>query len=62
MAFLTGERSSADVIALGPVRYVTWSLAELRGILEADSQLEAAVHGILGVDLARKLGQGRLAG
>ncbi len=55
MGFLTGDAPGADVIAVGFVHYVSWDSDDLHGLLQSDPQLKAALHGILGIDLAHKL-------
>lgn len=56
MAYLTGACSSATVEALEPSRVVTWPFEPLRAALQEHPELHAAVQGVLGADLARKLG------
>ncbi|MBT3218039.1 MAG: cyclic nucleotide-binding domain-containing protein [Proteobacteria bacterium] len=55
MSYLTGEPTSAGVIALEQTGYLCWHADQLQKALEDKPKLRAAIQGILGVDLAHKL-------
>ena len=55
MSYLTGEAAVADVVALDPVRYVSWSTDDLKKLFEGRAGLNSALNRILGIDLVRKL-------
>jgi Popeye protein conserved region len=55
MSFVSGEKASADVVAVAPTRFVWWLRADLASLLAADVELRAAFDLILGADLAAKL-------
>lgn len=55
MSFITGEAPTADVVALDPIRYVSWPKAELRAFLAEHPALRAAWQAVLGADLVGKL-------
>ena len=55
MSYLTGEPTSAGVVAIEQTEYLCWHADELRRELENEPKLRAAIQGILGVDLAHKL-------
>jgi hypothetical protein len=55
MSFLTGERPTADVVAIDPVRTVSWQKRELRALLGQNAELRAAVQMVIGEDLIAKL-------
>ncbi len=55
MSFLTGEKTSASVWALGGARYVAWPSAELKRFLADNAELRAALQLVIGADLATKL-------
>ena len=55
ISFLTGEVTTAAVIALEAASCAWWSGEDLHQLLESDPQLGAVVKGILGVDVAIKL-------
>jgi hypothetical protein len=55
MSFVSDEKTSADVTALEPTQYVSWSRADLSSMLKGNPELNAAFELILGADLAAKL-------
>lgn len=58
MSYLTGKKASADVVALTPTRYVSWSFDSLRKYLPKHPELRAAFQNVLGTDLVCKLRAG----
>ena len=55
MGFATEQRTSADVVAIAPTRYVWWPREALAHFLNDRVELRAAIELILGADLANKL-------
>jgi CRP-like cAMP-binding protein len=55
MSFITGDPTSADVVALKKLRYVSWSKDSLRGLLDERPQLKVALQDVIGTDLVGKL-------
>lgn len=55
MSFVTGESPTADVIALEPIRVVSWPREALAALLAEKPQLAVAMHAAIGADLASKL-------
>jgi hypothetical protein len=55
MSFMTGECPNADVVAMESTRLVSWRQAELRKLLEGNTELQAAVQKVIGADLIAKL-------
>jgi Popeye protein conserved region len=55
MSFITGDKTSADVVALETLRYVSWSKDSLRCLLKDRPQLKVALQYAIGVDLVGKL-------
>lgn len=55
MSFLTGDRTSADVIAEGPVLYARWPEEYVSEIMKKDQDLGTALQAALGMDLVKKL-------
>jgi len=55
MSYLTGQKASADVVALCPTRQVAWRFSDLEKFLPKHPDLRAAFQNILGSDLVRKL-------
>ena len=55
MGFLTGEDSSARVVAAMPIDYLSWPVVELRAMLVASPMLHLKFQGILGSDVVAKL-------
>ncbi len=57
MSFLGGRPASADVVLTGQSRCVVWPKESLYRMLEKDSSLRAALHAVLGTDMAGKLAE-----
>lgn len=56
MSFLTKENASATgVVTTGACRVSAVNKEKLTALLEKDSDIETAIHGVLGRDLAYKL-------
>lgn len=55
MSFATGNATSADVIANEPIDYLIWDRNDLERIYHKHPNLKDAMHGIIGIDMARKL-------
>jgi hypothetical protein len=55
MSFMTGEPASADVVADGPVRIVSWEQEKLRSLDQLNPKLLIKLQGILGKDLTKKI-------
>ncbi|MGH7296900.1 MAG: cyclic nucleotide-binding domain-containing protein [Polyangiaceae bacterium] len=55
MSFITGEPPTAEVVALGAVKYVSWPKKELTKFLAEHPPLRAAWQAVLGADLVSKL-------
>ena len=55
MSFLTGDRTSADVIAEGSVLYARWPEAYVSELIKKDQDLGTALQAALGMDLVKKL-------
>ena len=55
MSFITGDLTSADVVASKTLRYVSWPKDSLRCLLDERPQLKVALHYVLGADLVGKL-------
>jgi hypothetical protein len=55
MTFLSGQRPTVDVVAVGGLRLVSWSIAPLRTLLEKHRPIHGALQMILGSDLVTKL-------
>jgi hypothetical protein len=55
MGFLTGARTSAEVVACGPVRYLALPAGALRGLFGKHPELRAAMQAVIGSDLVAKL-------
>ncbi len=62
MSFLTHEKTSADVIADGPVRYLSWPRDVLERLFESKVELKSAIHEVIGRDLIKKLISHRVTG
>lgn len=62
MSFLTHEKTVADVIAAGPVQYLSWPRDVLERMFESKVELKSAIHEIIGRDLIRKLVSHRVTG
>ncbi len=55
MSFATGNATSADVIANEPIEYLVWDRNDLDRLYRRYPNLKDAMHGIIGIDMARKL-------
>ena len=55
MSFLTRNKTVADVVAAGPVRYLSWHRDVLEGLFQSKVELKSAVHEVIGRDLVHKL-------
>ena len=59
MSFLTGERTTAAVEVLEPVRFVSWATEDLERLLVRQPPIRTALQLILGRDLTSKVISGR---
>jgi len=55
MSLLTGERTTADVVALGEVEYMAWPTAALERLRGRNPMLWSKVQSVLGHDLVEKI-------
>jgi CRP-like cAMP-binding protein len=55
MSYITGDKTSATVIADSDLEYVTWPTSTLEPLLIKYPDLRIALNAIIGVDLAGKL-------
>jgi CRP-like cAMP-binding protein len=55
ISFLTGEASTASVVAKKDTEYVTWPMTELRKFLDSNADVRAAWQFTIGTDLVAKL-------
>jgi len=55
MSLLTGERTTADVHALGTVEYMAWPVATLARLRTRNPMLWSKVQSVLGHDLVEKI-------
>jgi hypothetical protein len=55
MSYLTGDETSADVIARTSVTYVAWEKQALQSFLEKHPELKSSMQLIIGTDLVKKL-------
>ena len=55
MSLLTGERTTADVVAQGPVEYMSWPAAKLARLRQRNPMLWSKVQSVLGHDLVEKI-------
>ncbi len=55
MGLLSDEVASADVLAVGPIRYLSWKSSDLRKLMADSALFEKYLPGILGHDMATKL-------
>jgi len=58
MSFLTGDAASADVVADGTVRTMSWEQEKLRNLRLLNPQLFIKLQSIIGHDLTRKIKAG----
>ena len=62
MSFLTQEKTVADVLALGKVRFLSWKRGVLEQMFDDNVPLKSAINEIIGRDLVHKLSsQGKAA-
>lgn len=55
MGFLTGAKTSAEVVAREPVRYLALPVEALRALFQKHPELRAAMQAVIGSDLVAKL-------
>lgn len=55
MSLLTGERTTADAHALGPVEYMAWPAVALRRLRTRNPMLWSKIQSVLGHDLVEKI-------
>ena len=55
LAFITGEKTSAELIFSEESRYIEWEAATLRKLLVKYTELAKAFDALLSIDIARKL-------
>lgn len=55
MSLLTGEKTTADVVALGPIEYVAWPAEKLARLRQRNPMLWSKVQSVLGHDLVEKI-------
>ena len=55
MSFLTGGRTTAEVVADGTVMYAMWPESYVTGLMRRDHELGTALQAALGTDLVKKL-------
>lgn len=59
MSFLTGDATSAAVVARGTVMFARWPEAYVNELIGRDQELGTALQAALGTDLVKKLLRGR---
>jgi CRP-like cAMP-binding protein len=62
MSLLTGERTTADVHALGTVEYLAWPAATLARLRTRSPMLWSKVQSVLGHDIVEKIRRAQLGG
>ncbi|MGM0593799.1 MAG: Crp/Fnr family transcriptional regulator [Pseudomonadota bacterium] len=55
MSFVTGEPTSADVVARSHTEYIVWDSDVIQTLFGRHPDIKDSMHGILGMDMARKL-------
>ncbi len=55
MSFMTRNKTVADVVADGSVRYLAWHRDVLEALFETKVELKSAIHEVIGRDLVHKL-------
>lgn len=55
MSLLTGEKTTADVVAVGPIEYVAWPAEKLARLRQRNPMLWSKVQSVLGHDLVEKI-------
>ncbi len=53
--FMTGERTTAQVVFAEQARYLSWDASELRALLDKNDSMGKAFDSMLTLDIARKL-------
>ena len=62
MSLLTGERTTADVHALGPVEYMAWPAPTLARLRTRNPMLWSKIQSVIGHDLVEKIRRAGLQG
>jgi hypothetical protein len=55
MSLLTGEKTTADVVAVGPIEYMAWPADRLARLQQRNPMLWSKVQSVLGHDLVEKI-------
>ncbi len=55
MSLVTGEPTSAEVVARTAIRYMVWDREDIQRIYHRQPELKDAIQAMLGMDMARKL-------
>lgn len=55
MSLVTGEPTSAEVIAQGQIEYMVWEREVIQRLYDRQPELKDAIQAMLGMDMARKL-------
>jgi hypothetical protein len=55
ISYVTEETAPANVVAIEPTRYVSWSKSKLKGFMNKNPDLHSALKSTLAIDLARWL-------
>ena len=55
MSYITGNPTSADIVALEDTKYLSWSKSELEHFFQKHPSIKNVIQAILGVDMAEKL-------
>jgi hypothetical protein len=55
MSLLTGEKTTADVVAVGEVEYMSWPAAKLSRLRSRSPMVWAKIQSVLGHDLVEKI-------
>ena len=55
MSFLTQCKTVADVISIGPIKYLSWKRDILEKLFHSKIELKSAFHEVIGRDLVQKL-------
>ena len=55
MSLLTGEKTTADVVAVGPIEYMAWPADRLARLRQRNPVLWSKVQSVLGHDLVEKI-------
>lgn len=57
IAFITGKEATADVIAKGRIKYISWTYAQIEQIKQINPNLSSKLQFIISKDLTTKLSQ-----